>query len=139
MCITGGDSKVPLLRGILSVIEFAGHRSGKKGQRHELIGAHGYDIKAAMHLIRLLNEGIELMRSATITLPRPEKDLLSTIRPGNYGSLEHVLSLANTLFDELAAAASKSALPEKVDSSKISSVVSKTYLRFWNGSKARTR
>lgn len=36
---------------------------GKKGQRHELIGAHGYDIKAAMHVIRLLNEGIELMRS----------------------------------------------------------------------------
>jgi hypothetical protein len=37
--------------------------AGKKGQRHELIGAHGYDIKAAMHVIRLLNEGIELMRS----------------------------------------------------------------------------
>jgi len=47
--------------------------TGKKGQRHELIGVHGYDIKAAMHVIRLLNEGIELMRSGTITLPRPEK------------------------------------------------------------------
>jgi hypothetical protein len=35
--------------------------TGKKGQRHELIGVHGYDIKAAMHVIRLLNEGIELM------------------------------------------------------------------------------
>ena len=26
--------------------------TGKKGQRHELIGQHGYDIKAAMHTIR---------------------------------------------------------------------------------------
>jgi hypothetical protein len=26
-----------------------------------------------MHLISLLNEGIELMRSGTITLPRPEQ------------------------------------------------------------------
>ena len=33
-----------------------------------------------MHVIRLLNEGIELMRSGTVTQPRPEKELLITIR-----------------------------------------------------------
>ena len=107
--------------------------AGKKGQRHELIGAHRYDIKAAMHVIRLLKEGIELMRSCTITLPRPEKDLLITIRTGNYGSLDRVLNLANTLFTELEKAETESVLPEKVDRSKISAVVSDTYLRFWNG------
>lgn len=105
--------------------------TGKKGQRHELICVHGYDIKAAMHVIRLLNEGIELMRSGTITLPRPEKELLITIRTGNYGSLEHVLSLANTLFSELKEAETKSGLPEKVDRTRISALVSETYLRFW--------
>ena len=47
--------------------------TGKKGQRHELIGEHGYDIKAAMHVIRLLNEGIELMRHGLITLPRRKR------------------------------------------------------------------
>ena len=108
--------------------------AGKKGQRHELIGTHGYDIKAAMHVIRLLNEGIELMRSGTITLPRPEKELLITIRTGNYGSLDRVLNLANTLFAELAQVEAVSLLPEKADRSKISAVVSETYLRFWNGS-----
>ena len=108
--------------------------AGKKGQRHELIGTHGYDIKAAMHVIRLLNEVIELMRSGTITLPRPEKELLITIRTGNYGSLDRVLNLANTLFAELAQAEAVSLLPEKADRSKISAVVSETYLRFWNGS-----
>jgi len=113
--------------------------AGKKGQRHELIGTHGYDIKAAMHVIRLLNEGIELMRSGTITLPRPEKDLLITIRTGNYGSLERVLTLANTLFSDLREAETKSALPEKVDRTRISTLVSETYLRFWNDSQARTR
>jgi predicted nucleotidyltransferase len=110
--------------------------TGKKGQRHELIGVHGYDIKAAMHVIRLLNEGIELMRSGTITLPRPEKELLITIRTGNYGSLERVLSLANTLFRELEEVAAKSGLPEKVDRERISKLVSETYLRFWNKSLA---
>ncbi len=87
-----------------------------------------------MHVIRLLNEGIELMRSGTITLPRPEKELLITIRTGNYGSLDRVLSLANTLFAELEKAEHESQLPEKVDKTKISAVVSEMYLRFWNGS-----
>ena len=106
--------------------------TGKKGQRHELIGVHGYDIKAAMHVIRLLNEGIELMCSGTITLPRPEKELLITIRTGNYGSLERVLSLANSLFRDLEEAEAKSGLPEKVDRTRISALVSETYLRFWS-------
>jgi uncharacterized protein len=75
-----------------------------------------------------------LMRSGTITLPRPEKELLITIRTGNYGSLERVLSLANTMFSELEEADAKSGLPEKVDRPKISELVSGTYLRFWNNS-----
>ena len=113
--------------------------TGKKGQRHEFIGVHGYDIKAAMHVIRLLNEGIELMRSGTITLPRPEKDLLITIRTGNYGSLERVLSLANTLFRELVEAEAKSGLPERVDRARVSALVSGTYLRFWSNSRALSK
>src|SRR5579864_5063388 len=89
--------------------------TGKKGQRHELIGEHGYDIKAAMHVIRLLSEGIELMRRGTITLPRPEKDLLITIRTGKYGSLDRVLDLAKLLFDDLEGAEAESRLPDSVD------------------------
>jgi uncharacterized protein len=111
--------------------------TGKKGQRHELIGVHGYDTKAAMHVIRLLNEGIELMRCGTITLPRPEKDLLITIRTGNYGSLDLVLNLANRLFHELDEAERESPVPEKVDREKISAVVSHVYLRFWKDSEAQ--
>jgi hypothetical protein len=118
------DAQVRRLQGI---------GAGKKGQRHELIGAHGYDIKAAMHVIRLLNEGIELMRSGVISLPRPEKDLLVTIRTGNYGSLERVLALANALFVDLEQARSESALPEEVDRAKISKLVSSTYLEYWQG------
>jgi len=83
-------------------------------------------------VIRLLNEGIELMRSGTITLPRPEKKLLITIRTGNYGSLDRVLKLANSLFLEPEGAETKSSLPEKVDRSQVSQLVSEAYLRFWN-------
>ena len=105
--------------------------TGKKGQRHELIGEHGYDVKAAMHVIRLLGEGIELMESGTITLPRPERDLLVTIRTGRYGSLERVLQLAQAMFAELEQAQEKSALPEIVDRGEVSLLVSEIYLRAW--------
>ena len=105
--------------------------TGKKGQRHEYVGAHGYDIKAAMHTIRLLHEGIELMRSGTITLPRPEKELLITIRTGAYGSLDRVLKLATELFTELEQAEKESSLPEEVDRPQISKLVSEVYLQFW--------
>jgi hypothetical protein len=37
-----------------------------------------YDIKAAMHVIRLLNESIELMRPGTITLPRGSRTACSS-------------------------------------------------------------
>lgn len=122
------DTQVRRLQGI---------GTGKKGQRHELIGEHGYDIKAAMHIIRLLNEGIELMRAGTITLPRPEKNLLITIRTGKYGSLERVLNLANSLFLELERAQSESKLPEEVDRAEISNLVSRTYLEYWRDSAGR--
>jgi predicted nucleotidyltransferase len=105
--------------------------TGKKGQRHEFIGEHGYDIKAAMHVIRLLNEGVELMRLGQITLPRPEKELLIKIRTGKYGSLERVLALANGLFVELERAEAASGLPESVDKSKISRLLSEVYLEHW--------
>jgi uncharacterized protein len=119
------DSQVRRVRGL---------GTGKKGQRHEFIDVYGYDVKAAMHIIRLLNEGIELMRSGTITLPRPEKDLLIRIRTGQYGSLEQVLDLATNLFLELDEAESKSDLPETVDRAAVSKLVAETYLRFWNRS-----
>ena len=108
--------------------------TGKKGQRYEFIDVYGYDVKAAMHVIRLLNEGIELMRTGKITLPRPEKEHLITIRTGKYGSLERVLTLANSLFSELEKAQAASTLPEMVDRVAISGLVTSLYLRHWQGS-----
>ena len=106
--------------------------TGKKGQRREFIGMHGYDVKAAMHIIRLLNEGIELMRSGFIALPRPEKDLLIRIRTGKYGSLDRGLGFANTLFAELDVSQRTSSLAEEVDRLAFSKLVSSTDLEFWN-------
>jgi hypothetical protein len=48
---------------------------GKKGQRPEIEVEFEYDVKAAMHTLRLLYECKELVSSGTITLPRPEREI----------------------------------------------------------------
>ena len=110
-----------------------GEGTGKHGQRPEYLCKFGYDTKAAMHIIRLLGEGIEFMQTGQITLPRPEPEhtLLVSIRTGEFGALEDVLMLAEEKFVELADAEARSKLPDKVDRTAISQLVAQSYMKFY--------
>ena len=99
---------------------------GKKGQRPEIERKYGYDVKAAMHTLRLLYECKELMLQHRITLPRPERDFLIKVRTGTY-SMEKALAAAEELFAECEEAARASALPEKIDRQSVSRLVTATY------------
>jgi predicted nucleotidyltransferase len=105
---------------------------GKHGQRPEIIQQFGYDTKAAMHTLRLLYEGIELMRKGRVTLPRAteERELLLAVRRGEW-SEERVVQHAKGLFRELEESAAASCLPETVDRSRISKLVADLYLQNW--------
>ena len=103
---------------------------GKKGQRPEIEVKYGYDVKAAMHTLRLLYECKELVSEGTITLPRPERDLLIRVRTGKY-SIDKVLAMAQRLFSECEAAAKVSKLPERVDRSAISALLADSYRKAW--------
>ena len=103
---------------------------GKKGHRPEYVGKYGYDTKAAMHGLRLLYECHELMTRGTITLPRPEKDMLIEVRSGEW-TLEKVLSHAQKMFSEVEQAVKASPLPENVDRARISRMISEVHLNFW--------
>jgi predicted nucleotidyltransferase len=104
--------------------------SGKKGQRPEYICAFGYDTKTAMHGLRLLYECLELMQHGTITLPRPEKDLLIQIRSGGW-TFERVLNHAQRLFGEVEDAVARSPLPARVDRAAISRLLAEVQLEWW--------
>lgn len=112
--------------------------NGKHGQRPELEERYGYDVKAGMHVIRLLNEGIELMRDHRITLPRPERELLIQIRQGAW-SQDRLLNEANKLFAEIDTAADASTLPTHIDRRELSQIVATSYLQFWQEAKAQTQ
>ena len=106
---------------------------GKKGQRPELEEKFGYDVKAGMHVLRLLYECQELVSTGKITLPRPERDLLIRARTGKF-SMDKVLTMAQKLFAECEEAARRSALPEKVDRAAVSRLLAKSYRDAWNAS-----
>jgi hypothetical protein len=70
------------------------------------------------------------MMHKTITLPRPEKDLLIEVRSGEW-TLEQVLAQAKKLTIEVEAAVANSPLPENVDRLAISMLVAEVHLEFW--------
>jgi predicted nucleotidyltransferase len=104
---------------------------GKKGQRPELEVKYGYDVKAAMHALRLLYECKELILEGRITLPRPERALLIRVRTGKF-SMDKVMTMAEELFAECRDAASRSRLPDSVDRHAVSKLVTGCYLKAWD-------
>jgi len=109
---------------------------GKHGQRPEIIGKFGYDTKAAMHTLRLLYEGIELMEDHWVTLPRAakERELLLEVRRGEW-SEERVIRHAQRLIKTLQEAAEASSLQEKVGLVAVSKFVGRVYLQHWASAK----
>jgi len=93
---------------------------------------YGYDVKAAMHVLRPLHEGIEFVSRGWVTLPcgEPERSKLLAVRRGEW-SQDRVIAEANRLFAELDAAVEKSSLPRQVDLNAVGRLVTQTYLEAW--------
>ena len=87
---------------------------------------------AAMHVLRLLHEGIEFVSRGWVTLPRPEpeKSKLLAVRRGEW-SEDRVIAESNRLFAELDAAVEHSPLPERVDLQAVGRLVTQISLAAW--------
>jgi hypothetical protein len=94
-------AEVPSLKGI----------GGKRLKEFE---EHGYTTSSACHSIRLLKQCSELLRTGTMTFPRPESALLKQIKRG-----ELPLSEVTAVYEDAKAdcdkAYAESTLPESVD------------------------
>jgi hypothetical protein len=72
--------------------------------RAELEQRHGYDTKHAMHLIRLMRMGLEVLRVGDLLVRRPDAEELNAIRDGAM-SFEELLDAASALQGEIQRAA----------------------------------
>lgn len=75
---------------------------------------HGYDTKHAMHLVRLMRMGLEVLDTGALQVRRPDAGELSEIRDGAL-SYDALLETAESLQHAMQRAASTSRLPHDVD------------------------
>lgn len=119
-----GQSQLQRMQGIKG--------KGKHGQRPDLAERLGlaYDPKAAMHMIRMMHEGLEFVKTGKITYPRPEVDELLEIRNGKWAR-DRIITRYLKLEEQLQKAKDTSILPQKTDVREINEVLSKAYLKHW--------
>ena len=86
--------------------------------RAELERSHGYDTKHAMHLIRLVRMGLEVLQTGELRVRRHDAEQLSAIRDGAL-SLEELLAMAADLQRSMEAAATATQLPPDVDYERV--------------------
>jgi hypothetical protein len=115
-----------------------GQRAAMTGQpgahtnRPELIAAHGYDTKYAMHALRLGVQGIELLSTGRITLPVPEphRAYLRSIRRGER-PLAEVLDAITDAEAQLTRLRDSAAVADEPDRRWVDDWLHRSYLGFW--------
>jgi len=109
-----------------------GARGQKRVNRPELVEAHGYDTKYAMHAARLGYQGLELLETGELTLPLPEpaRSRVMAIRTGER-TFEEAIAEIDDVEARLAAALERTSLPERPDRAAVDRFLVDAYRRAW--------
>jgi hypothetical protein len=100
--------------------------------RPELIDAHGFDTKYAMHVARLGLQGIELLTTGRLTLPmaEPERSRVMSIRRGDV-PLDEAISEIEEIERRLETAVKDSSLRDEPDYERVDGFLIDTYREAW--------
>jgi hypothetical protein len=91
-------------------------------KRKGLVDKFGYDTKNAQHLIRLLRQGIEFLKTGELLVKRPDAEELKQIKLGAW-KIEKVKAEAKILFEEMEDAYNNSKLPDQPNTELIHRLV----------------
>jgi len=97
-------------------------KSQRNPGRAELERLYGYDTKHAMHLVRLMRMGLEVLQTGELRVRRDDAEQLSAIRDGAL-SFDEVLAMAGELQRAMQQAASVSSLPLDVDYDRVDALL----------------
>ncbi len=108
--------------------------SGAHTNRPELVAAHGYDTKFAMHALRLGLQGVELLTTGRITLPipLPEREHLRAIRRGEI-PLADVVAEVEAAERRLLALRESPHVPREPDQRWVDSWLHRSHCTYWAG------
>lgn len=105
-------------------------KENRNPKRAVLEEEHGYDTKHAMHLIRLLRMGVEILSGQGVIVKRPDREELLAIRNGSL-SYDELVELAQNYEAQLEALYDQSPLPRSADDAAINRLIVATYREFW--------
>ena len=114
-------------------------QSNKSGRR-EIAEALGFDLKFAAHGFRLARQGAELLRTGSITFPRPDREHLSAIRYGKvYGpdDIDRCVADLSAATQELDQAFLETVLPAKADFERYDRLLVYIYENYVAGGRTR--
>ena len=106
-----------------------GHRAAARARR----SAAGYDVRRAVHALRLGVQGLELLRTGRLTLPvpRPDLDDLLSVRRGRW-PLAAVLERLAGVEADLVAELRTGPLPPGADRAWVVDWLERSYRRAWS-------
>ena len=105
-------------------------KHGNKTGRHDIVDEYGFDLKFAAHGFRLARQGYELLTTNNITFPRPDAEVLKSVRygqiykPNDLDQCVADLTREQELLDE---ALAKTVLPKKSDFDRYNNLLVLTY------------
>lgn len=102
-------------------------RAERNPARAALEEAHGYDTKHALHLVRLLKMGAEVLREGVLHVRRPDAEWLLSIRDGAL-DFDALMALVAELEADLDAALTESSLPGKPDTESAEALLIELHL-----------
>lgn len=97
-------------------------KAERNAARAELERRHGYDTKHAMHLVRLMRMGLEVLQTGELRVHRPDAEELNAIRDGAL-SYDELMETAMALQAKMEGAAATSELPADVDYARVDRLV----------------
>ena len=104
-------------------------RKNRNPARAELERRYGYDTKHAMHLLRLLKMGTEILETGQVQVYRPDREWLAAVRNGLL-TYEELLDLAASYETRLGELYEHSSLPDGPDSEAAEALVVELQERF---------
>ncbi len=106
-------------------------KKNRNEKRSEMEEQFGYDVKHAMHLIRLLKSGLDILENGVVPVKRYDKDYLMDIRRGKY-SYEEIVSESERLTKKVEEISKKSKLPEKPNYDLAKELMLEIYKKQWS-------
>lgn len=106
-----GMSNAHLMR-----LERPGKNCSEKGRA--AIAAFGYNTKDAAHVVRVLQQCLEILLTGDLTMPRPNAGVLKDIKAGEW-KVDQVRAVAEFLMNEIRQLEQTSSLPAAPDFSEV--------------------